>query len=229
MIIYYKTLIRLDKKMKLEYKTQKIEFKDDQIELGSFDGYASTYGNVDSDGDIIAKDAFRESSLNNPIVKLLYQHDKTQVLGIGQIKSDSQGLFIEGKLNLDVAKAKEVRSLMKQGALDSMSIGFRVPDYNNDIEHKDGNRFIKRGEVKEVSIVTFPANPQALINSVKNEKNIANMTIRDFEDFLRDSGFSKQEALKIASKGFKSLQQSDSAEVDDTTLKFYTTLNELIK
>ena len=55
------------------------------------------------------------------------------------------------------------------------------------------------------------------------------MTIRDFEDFLRDSGFSKQEALKIASKGFKSLQQSDSAEVDDTTLKFYTTLNELIK
>jgi hypothetical protein len=215
--------------MKLEYKTQKIEFKDDQIELGSFDGYANTYDVEDSDTDTVVKDAFYESCQKKPIVKLLYQHDRSQVLGIGQIKSDSKGLFIEGKLNLEVAKAKEVGSLMKQGALDSMSVGFVVKDYNNDIEYKNGKRFIKRGEVKEVSIVTFPANPQALINSVKNEKNIANMTIRDFEDFLRDSGFSKQEALKIASKGFKSLQQSDSAEVDDTTLKFYTTLNELIK
>jgi len=211
--------------MKLEYKTQKFELKDDQIEIGAFDGYASTYGNIDSDGDIIVSGAFNESCQNKPIIKLLYQHDRSQVLGIGEIRSDSMGLFLQGKLNLDVEKAREVRSLMKQGALDSMSVGFMVENYENDVEYKDGNRFFKRAEVKEVSIVTFPANSQALINSVKNEKNIANMTIKEFEELLRDSGFSRKQSMLIASKGFRSLQQSESVDVDDVTLKFYETLN----
>ncbi len=58
-----------------------------------------------------------------------------------------------------------------------------------------------------MSLVTFPANEQAGVTHIK--------TIREFERFLRDSGFSKNEALRIASSGFKARRDADDEAEED--------------
>lgn len=214
--------------MELFYKFQKLKSLEADLEKGTFEGYASTYGNVDYDKDVIAPGAFDKTCRERPIIKLLYQHDWNKVLGIGEIRNDSQGLYIKGQINQDVQLGREVRSLMKQGALDSMSVGFRVPDAEKNLEYQpDGTRLIKECDVRETSIVTFPANPQALIQSVKSALKYKD-NIRDFEAYLRESGFSRQQAVIIASKGFKAIL-SDSEEVEtnpeEISLKFFESLN----
>lgn len=214
--------------MELLYKFQKLDSLKSDLEKGTFEGYASTYGNVDYDNDVISPGAFDKTCRERPIIKLLYQHDWNKVLGIGEIRNDSKGLYIKGQINQDVQLGREVRSLMIQGALDSMSIGFVVPEIEKNLEYQqDGTRLIKECDVRETSIVPFPANPQALIQSVKSALKYKD-NIRDFEAFLRESGFSRQQAVTIASKGFKAIL-SDSEEVEtnpeEISLKFFESLN----
>ena len=212
--------------MKLEYKFCKFTDLDTDLEKGVFEGYASTYGNADLVKDIIQEGAFAKSCERKPKTKLLYQHDKKEVLGIGEVKSDSQGLYIKGYLNLEVQRAREVRSLMQQGALDSMSVGFEIPDPQQNIERTaEGGRIFKYCELKEVSIVTFPANPEALIQSVKSLDIDSLKTIREAEDALRDLGLSIKQAQHLISviKGFEIKQQSDDE------LELLTTLNQKLQ
>jgi hypothetical protein len=77
----------------------------------------------------------------------------------------------------------------------------------------------------EISVVTFPANSQANVESVKSIQ-----TIKEFERFLRDAGFSKSEAVRIASHGFKSRTRCDTDNDDlSSVLKTLNELNSLIK
>ena len=96
---------------------------------GIFSGYASTFGNVDNGNDIVAKGAFTKSLGERPAnkVKLLSQHKTDQPIGIfEEIFEDSKGLFVKGKLALGTQKGRETYELMKMGAIDGMSIGFRA-------------------------------------------------------------------------------------------------------
>lgn len=172
----------------------------DISEDGVFAGYASVFDVVDNQQDIILKGAFANtlpSRLNQ--IKLLWQHKFDEIIGnFTSIVEDDYGLFVQGKLNLEIERAKEAYSLLKTGAISSLSIGYNVIDSRYD-EEKDV-REITNLNLWEISLVTFPANQQAEITYVKN--NQPHQTIREFERFLKSSGYSNNKAKQIASVGF---------------------------
>ena len=181
----------MEKEIKLEIKSLG--------EQGEFEGYASTFGNVDAYGDVVAKGAFIETiSTKTPV--LLWQHDTEQVIGtIKEIYEDDHGLYFKGELLVGkVQKASEAYELLKANAISGISIGFCVKDY----EIKDGIRILKTVDLWEISLVTFPANQKANVTSVKN------MSIREIEETLRDAGFSISNAKGIISR-IKNLREED--------------------
>src|SRR5262245_41103198 len=96
---------------------------------GTFEGYASLFNREDLGGDVILPGAFRESLARRGVegVKLLFQHDANQPIGVWvRLEEDARGLQVRGHLMREVAKAREVQALMRAGALDGLSIGFRT-------------------------------------------------------------------------------------------------------
>ncbi len=134
---------------------------------GTFEGYASLFGVMDLGHDVVMPGAFRESLARRGAggVKLLWQHDPAEPLGIWtSIAEDQRGLHVRGRLNLERERSREVLSLMHQGALDGLSIGYRT-----EIERKDpetGLRRLERIDLWEISLVTFPLLPQARVHAV---------------------------------------------------------------
>jgi uncharacterized protein len=135
---------------------------------GTFEGYASLFGVVDLGRDRVVPGAFRECLARKPprAVKLLWQHDPLHPLGLWEeISEDSRGLKVRGQLNLAVAKAREVHALMRSGAVDGLSIGFRTERSRKDAA--TGVRNLEKLDLWEVSIVTFPMLPGARVSAVK--------------------------------------------------------------
>lgn len=174
---------------------------------GTFSGYASTFGNVDSYGDIVMPGAFNKSLATRPPqkVKLLWQHDSTQPIGVWQtIQEDSKGLYVKGKILKEVAKGAEAYALMKEGVIDSMSIGYTTLESEYT---KNGTRQLKELGLMEVSLVTFPANDQATVTSLKE------LNPRELEKSLRDEGFSWASATKAVAL-FREHLRDGGANVD---------------
>lgn len=138
--------------------------------IGKFEGYASTFGNADRVDDIIVKGAFantlKDHQDRNRQIRMLSQHDRHNLIGgfpSQDAFEDDRGLFVKGNVNLDTQRGREAFSLMKQGVLEDMSIGFII----RDSEMNDGMQFIKEAELFEISLVTEPANPEAQITAIK--------------------------------------------------------------
>lgn len=177
-------------------------------EGGQFEGYASVFGVQDSDGDVIVKGAFRKSIERfrsmGKMPKMLWQHNPTIIVGkFTEMQEDDNGLWVKGSLILDVEKGREAYALMKAGELDAMSVGFNIGEA---MAGEMRGRVIEEADLWEISLVTWGANPDALITSVKGID-----TERDFEHFLRDAGFSRKEAKRITAEGFK---PSDGSQRD---------------
>ncbi len=135
---------------------------------GSFEGYASLFRIADLGKDMVEPGAFRESlARRGPSgVKLLWQHDPAEPIGRWvTIHEDSRGLFVRGQLSLAVGRAREIHALMREGAVDGLSIGFRSEKARTD--PRTGLRRLDRVDLWEISIVTFPMLPQARVSTVK--------------------------------------------------------------
>jgi hypothetical protein len=120
-----------------------------------FEGYASLFGVPDGAGDIVLRGAFSASLRRRPpsAVRMLYQHSATDPLGVWEeIKEDARGLYVRGRLVLGVQRAREVRSLFAEGALDGLSIGFRTVR----ARRAGAGRLLSEIELWEISVVTFP-------------------------------------------------------------------------
>lgn len=197
--------------MTREYKHVSLEMKvAEQDGARTISGYGAVFGNIDSYGDIILPSAFADSIARRGAPKMLAQHDTDDVLGIWQSTvEDARGLWVSG-LFAKTPLGDEYYELCKMGAIDGLSIGYNVIDseYN-----KEGNRLLKKIELWEVSLVTFPANEMATITNVKR----APETVREFERFLRDAGYSREAAKIIAESGFKALSGQRDAEANDVT------------
>lgn len=200
-------------------------------EKGVFTGYGSVFGNTDSYQDVVVKGAFTKSLDETPAgkVKMLWQHDTSQPIGVYEvIKEKEHGLFVTGRLLIDdVQQAKEAYALLKAGAVDGLSIGYTTKE--SEIG-KDGKRYLNELKLWEISIVTFPANELSIVNGVKSADQI--ITIRDFEKFLREAGFSKQKAKAISANGFKSVESQRDADEKahtDDLLESLKRLNQSIK
>ena len=182
---------------------------------GLFSGYASVFDNVDSYGDIVRKGAFVESisewEAKGKMPPILWNHDPSDPIGVyTKMQEDDKGLFVEGRLLIDdVPRAKQTHALMKAGVIDGLSIGYRVKEYLYNVD-EEVTDLIKLS-LREVSIVTFPANPETRIEAVKSRLDAGELpTLPEFEKFLREAGFSKSQATAIAGHGLRKLL-SDSA------------------
>ena len=180
---------------------------------GIFTGYGSIFGNEDQGNDIVKKGAFAKSLTQRPPskVKMLYQHKTDEPIGVfTDIYEDNKGLFVKGQLAMGTQKGREAYELLKMGALDGMSIGFKAdPDKQAYNENKRGVRTLKEVDLMEISLVTFPMNESALIETVKgNAKNI-----REWEKILRDAGGLSRTEAKIGAKALsESLNQRDAED-----------------
>ena len=135
---------------------------------GSFEGYASLFGLVDMGQDLVMPGAFAASLLKRGPqgVKMLWQHKAAEPVGTWQsIVEDQRGLKVAGRLNLAVARAREILALMREGALDGLSIGFKTQLAATD--RTTGIRRLQKLDLWEISIVTFPMLPQARVSAVK--------------------------------------------------------------
>lgn len=183
---------------------------------GTVEGYGSVFGVKDSYADVIQKGAFDKSIKEHKSVKsmpaMLWQHDAGQPIGIWtDMVEDSNGLKLSGKLAMETVKGKEAHALLKMGAINGLSIGFMTKQSNYD--EKSEIRTLTEVELWEVSLVTFPANTKARVTQVKSTDEIN--TLKDAERVLRDSGFSKQDAVSFVSRVKTLSSRSDSDEVGE--------------
>ncbi len=192
----------------------------DLSEDGTFEGYGSIFGNIDSYGEKVMPGAFVESLAKHKRegsnVLMLWNHDAHQPIGVWEdLAEDAKGLWGKGRFLLDIQRAREVHTLAKNKAIGGLSIGYREEDTDQD----GAVRLLKKLNLYEISPVTFPANRRARIESVKSERmdEFARrlrdgdpMPIKDFEDILREAGVPKSMAVAIASHGYAKAIRSDS-------------------
>ena len=141
---------------------------------GIFEGYASLFGIADLGKDVVMPGAFADSLRKRGAsgVRLLWQHDPSEPIGRWlAIEEDRRGLAVRGKLNLAVERAREIHALMREKAVDGLSIGFRVERAR--AERPTGLRRLEKLDLWEISVVTFPMLPGARVESVKTSPNLA--------------------------------------------------------
>ena len=147
---------QLDKKFNIKSMTDE----------GWFSGYASVYECLDLHKDVMAKWAFTETlkkEKNWP--KMLWQHDPASPIGRWEtIEETEEGLYVEGRLFLQLSKAKEAFVLLKEGVVNALSIGFQVEKSRRLSE----GRLLEKVHLYEISLVTFPANLDARILNIKH-------------------------------------------------------------
>ena len=184
-------------------------------EKGKFTGYASVFDGVDSYGDTIKAGAFQNAIKYGKLPKMFENH-KSWELPIGKwvnISEDSKGLLVEGEFTPNHSRAEDVRASMLHGTIDGLSIGYRLRDGDSTLN--GANRTIKNvSELVEISVVTFPADDVARVDltSVKSALDGIH-SIRDLEDFLRESGgFSKGLAQAVLTRS-KQLYQGEPIQV----------------
>lgn len=177
----------------------------DVSDVGMFAGYGSTFDRApDRAGDIIARGAFAKSLQEHRAAGsspgMLWAHDIREPVGKWlSLAEDDRGLKVSGRLTLALARAKDAHALLKDDAL-SLSIGYRVRA--DGIEGR--NRVLKDLELLEISLVSVPANPHAVVTSVKDLRGPM-----DLQRALQDIGFSQRDAKRIVAGGWAALSRQD--------------------
>ena len=133
-------------------------------------GYASLFGSTDQGGDVVQAGAYGASlsrlAKAGRGVKMLWQHDPTRPIGVwDEVREDGRGLFVRGRLLLEVQAGREALVLLKAGAIDGLSIGYRTVRS----EKAGANRLLHEIELWEVSLVTFPMLPEARVQADVSE------------------------------------------------------------
>jgi HK97 family phage prohead protease len=181
-------------------------------ETRTISGRGSVFGTVDLGGDVVLPGAFAKSIASGRKVAMLWQHDTREVIGMWtKVTEDADGLNVEGVL-ADTPRGNEAYALLKMGAIDGLSIGYRTLDS----EWRDDVRAIKEAELWEVSVVTFPMNEEARVDAVK----AAAMTEREMERKLtQDAGLSRTVARRLMDGGFEAVKGMQDAAAESEDLK----------
>lgn len=133
-------------------------------EDGTISGLAWPFGSPDRMGDEIMPGAFKGAKAPLPMLAF---HDPAAPVGAwSSVAETAKGLEVSGRLLVeDIPAAKEMRALVKAGAVAGLSIGFVTKKAE---AKKGGGRIIKAVDVVEVSLVTVPAHPGAKVTAVKS-------------------------------------------------------------
>lgn len=179
-------------------------------------GYASTFGNVDLGGDVVLRGAFAETLKADTPVRFLYSHNPADVLGVPlALKEDERGLF--GRFRISKTRlGEDVHTLLKDGALDSFSIGY-IP---TDFEYDDaGVRKLSAVELLEVSVVAMPMNPEAVVTGVK-AADYSQMNLEKIVEVLSEH---RASAL-AAAKALAERRRSEGRKLSDRAMELLEAL-----
>jgi HK97 family phage prohead protease len=187
----------------MEFKHFALEWKTD--DQGMIEGYGSVFDVADNGNDIVAQGAFTRSLQSGRKVKMLLQHDASDVIGVwDELSEDGNGLRVKGRVLTSISKAREALELVKAGALDGLSIGYRTVKSMD----RNGKRVILQADLWEVSLVTFPMNEMARIDAVK----AAEMSRDEIERMLTlRAGLSRSVARKLLSDGYDGIKDMRGA------------------
>lgn len=182
---------------------------------GTFNGYGSVFGTVDSYQEVVAPGAFTESlaelKAKGRPVPVLWQHRSSEPIGAwSALSEDDRGLFGEGRILLDAGDMeRRAHAHMKAGTVTGLSIGYWVRESSYD--EKTGIRTLTKLDLIEISLVTFPANDDARVEAVKFKLAHGELpTEREFGKFLREAGFSKSRSTFL-SGAIDELRRKESA------------------
>ncbi|MDD2870230.1 HK97 family phage prohead protease [Neomegalonema sp.] len=203
---------------------QGVEIKSDQIDdqTGVFEGYGAIFGARDKGGDVIEPGAFAASLARHrtagSMPALLLQHDPASPVGVWEIvEEDARGLRVRGRLLLDVQAGREALALLKARALTGLSIGYRTLRSKGGA---DGVRMLQEVDLWEVSLVTFPMQPLAGVDSVKFSELEAGVdSLAEAEALLREeAGFSRKAARDFVGRILALDRKRREAEADQQAL-----------
>lgn len=190
------------KGVKTEFKTIEFELEGFDEEEGTFSGYGAVFSNIDSGGDIIEPGAFTKTIAEGiGRVKILSGHNET-LLPIGipiELREDAKGLFIKAKIS-DTALGRDVKTLIRDGVLGELSIGYDPVVFDYD---ENGIRHLREVKLWEVSVVTWAMNEEAVITDFK-----AKDTAAHFEAMAQDVAADIKAGRKISGARLKSLQDA---------------------
>jgi hypothetical protein len=138
---------------------------------GVVEGYASLFGAIDQANDMVMPGAFAQTLRARDIrrIPMLFQHDPAEPIGIWtELKEDWLGLRVRGRLIPEVVRARELLALLREGAGDGLSIGFRTVRAR--IDPKTRVRRLTELDLWEISLVTFPLLAGARVRTVKGRR-----------------------------------------------------------
>lgn len=157
----------------MEHLVKSFEMKAD--ETGKIAGFFSTYDKEpDSYGDIIAPGAFTETlakraETGHPF-PLCWNHDFSEVIGAcDSIEDTEKGPYVEAHF-LDTQKAQDVRKAVQSGAVWQYSFAYDVLERRDPTEEEKAagvENVLTKVDLFEVSVVTVPANQNAVVTEVK--------------------------------------------------------------
>jgi len=210
--------------MQLLHKDFRLDLKavDDE---GVIEGYASVFGGApDLYGDVIAKGAFTASLAAHQLAEtaplMLWGHDGSQP-PIGnwvEVAEDRKGLWVKGTIDLDDPLGQRVHRALKRRAMKGLSIGYETKESEADPK-RPGVRILTAVDLWEISPVNFPAQTRAAVDTVKSYATAGCLpSLKEFEGYLREAGFSKSQATAIAGKGLAHLIRSESGEGDQRAM-----------
>lgn len=171
-----------------------LEIKLDDQEPGTFSGYGSTFGNVDKVNDVCQVGCFGESlkahQSKGTMPSMLWMHDQTAPIGEWvEMKEDGKGLRVKGKLWIGrgIPEAEKAYSVLKSNQVKGLSIGYKTNKWSWNAD-KQGVRNLEQVELGEVSVVGFnPANPKALVQSVKGEESTDHLVAEALKSIFHDA------------------------------------------
>jgi HK97 family phage prohead protease len=136
---------------------------------GTVVGYASLFGEIDQARDMVMRGAFAGTLAARGVnrIPMLFQHDPAEPVGVWlELREDHRGLYARGRLIPEVTRGRELLSLLRAGAIDGLSIGFRTVKGN--IDPRTRVRRLLAVDLWEISIVTFPLLAGARVRAVKH-------------------------------------------------------------
>lgn len=162
---------------------------------GTVEGYASLFGEIDQARDMVMRGAFAATLAARGIrrIPMLFQHDPSEPVGVWlDLREDHRGLYARGRLIPEVTRGRELLSLLRAGAIDGLSIGFRT--VQGRIDPRTRIRRLHAVELWEISIVTFPLLAGARVRAVKQAQPKASFARRRAEHDWRAVSAGPKEA-----------------------------------
>lgn len=185
---------------------------------GTFTGYGSVFDIKDTYNDIVVPGAFTHTLAawrkKGRLPAMLWQHNWQEPIGVyTRMEEDTTGLYVEGQLLVsDDPLAKRAFSHLKSGSISGMSIGYSIKPSAYQYDAEKAAYLLNQITLYEVSLVTFPANDDARVHTVKTMLASGQLPdIRTMEAILCDAGLSVKQATALLSQGFKGIAHRDDS------------------